>query len=116
MKAIFAAAFALGLASQAQAQTQSQAQAQTAPPSDVSTSPAPAAVNTNAEPSRTTQAPVAGANSFTETQARTRLEERGYARVVDLKMDEKGVWRATAMKDGKSVPVSVDYQGNIVGQ
>ena len=92
------------------------AQAQTAPDTGVSTSAAPAAVNTSAEPSRTTQAPVPGANSFTETQARARIEERGFTGIVDLKKDEKGVWRATAMKDGKSLPVSLDYQGNIVSQ
>lgn len=85
-------------------------------PAQPSTSPAPAAVTTTAEPSRTTEAPVAGANSFTEGQARSRIEERGFAQVTDLKKDDKGVWRATAMKDGKSVQVSLDYQGNIVDQ
>lgn len=82
----------------------------------VSTSPAPAAVTTTAAPSRTTEAPVAGANSFTEGQARARIEERGFGQVTDLKKDDKGIWRATAMKDGKSVSVALDYQGNIVSQ
>ncbi len=103
------------------------AQAQTAAPADSSststpakngpsTSPSPAAVTTTSEPTRTTEAPVAGANSFTEGQARARIEERGFAQVTDLKKDDKGIWRATAMKDGKSVAVALDYQGNIVGQ
>ncbi|HEV7323345.1 MAG TPA: PepSY domain-containing protein [Ensifer sp.] len=59
-------------------------------------------------------APVAGANSFTEAQAKDRLTEAGYTDVTGLKLDDKGVWRATGMKDGKSVAVALDYQGNIV--
>ncbi len=92
--------------------------AQTAPPADsgVSTSPAPAAVTTTGGLSRTTEAPVAGANSFTENQARSRIEERGYSQVMDLKKDDKGVWRGMATKDGKPVQVALDYQGNIVSQ
>lgn len=81
-----------------------------------STSASPAAVTTTAEPSRTTEAPVPGANSFTEGQARSRIEERGFAQVTDLKKDDQGIWRGTAMKDGRSVSVALDYQGNIVGQ
>ena len=59
-------------------------------------------------------APVEGANSFTEDQARERIKEAGYSDVTNLKLDEKGVWRADAHKDGKAVAVSMDYQGNIV--
>ncbi|MBC7799521.1 MAG: PepSY domain-containing protein, partial [Gemmatimonadaceae bacterium] len=87
-----------------------------ASPSTPSTSSSPAAVATTSEPVRTTEAPVPGANSFTEGQARSRIEERGFAQVTDLKKDDQGVWRGTAMKDGKSVTVAMDYQGNIVGQ
>ena len=79
------------------------------------TDPAPAAVSTSDNP-RTTAAPVAGANSFTEGQARARMEEKGFGNVADLKKDPQGIWRATAMKDGKSVTVALDYQGNVVGQ
>jgi len=81
-----------------------------------SNSSSPAAVTTTSEPSRTTEAPVPGANSFTENQARARIEERGFAQVTGLAKDDKGVWRGTAMKDGKSVAVALDYQGNVVGQ
>ena len=84
-----------------------------APPS---TSAAPAAVTTTGAPSRTTEAPVPGANSFTEGQARSRIEERGFAQVTELRKDDQGIWRAKAMKDGRSVNVSLDYQGNIVDQ
>lgn len=45
-------------------------------------------------------APVEGANSFTEDQARERIG--------------KGVWQAKATKDGKAMSVALDYLGNIV--
>lgn len=86
--------------------------AQSNPPQP-STSQAPAAVSSSANP-RTTAAPVAGANSFTQGQARSRIEASGYGNVSGLKKDNKGIWRATAMKDGKSQSVSLDYQGNVV--
>lgn len=59
-------------------------------------------------------APVSGANSFTEGQAKSRIEAAGYTQVSDLKKDDAGVWRGKAMKDGKQVSVSLDFQGNVV--
>jgi len=56
-------------------------------------------------------APAAGANSFTEGQAKARIEARGYANVSGLAKDTNGFWRAKAMKDGKSVDVTLDYSG-----
>ncbi len=61
-------------------------------------------------------APVAGANSFTEGQAKSRLESNGFSNVGELKKDDNGVWRGKAMKDGKSVDVSLDFQGNVVSR
>ncbi|MDB5524495.1 MAG: peptidase propeptide and domain protein [Rhizobium sp.] len=61
-------------------------------------------------------APVEGENSFTEAQAKDRIVDAGYTDVSALKLDDKGVWRGTAMKDGKSTPVGLDYQGNVVSQ
>ena len=61
-------------------------------------------------------APVAGANSFTEGQAKSRIESHGFASVSDLRKDDQGVWRGKAMKDGKSVSVSLDFQGNVTAQ
>lgn len=61
-------------------------------------------------------APVEGANSFTEAQAKTRIEEAGYSEVKDLKKDDKGIWMASGMKDGKMVTISMDYQGNVVAK
>ena len=65
---------------------------------------------------KTPTAPVEGANSFTEAQAKSRIEEAGYSDVKDLKKDDKGIWMAAGMKDGKSVMISMDYQGNIVAK
>jgi putative membrane protein len=60
------------------------------------------------------QAPVPGANSFTEGQAKSRIESKGFSQVSGLQKDDQGIWRGKAMKDGKSVDVSVDFQGNVV--
>ncbi|HEY1710177.1 MAG TPA: hypothetical protein VGG10_18045 [Rhizomicrobium sp.] len=73
--------------------------------------PANTAVNTDGGNNSTT--PVAGANSFTMSEAKSRIESRGYTKVHGLKKDASGVWRGHAMKDGASVAVSVDYQGNV---
>ena len=61
-------------------------------------------------------APVAGANSFTEGQAKSRIEEKGFKNVSALKKDADGVWRGKASQGGKSMSVSVDFQGNVVGK
>jgi hypothetical protein len=60
--------------------------------------------------------PVAGANSFTENQAKSRIESNGYGNVSELRKDDKGVWRGKATKDGKSVDVSLDFQGNVIAR
>jgi hypothetical protein len=44
-------------------------------------------------------APAAGANSFTEGQAKSRIESSGYTNVSELRKDDQGVWRGKAMKD-----------------
>ena len=57
--------------------------------------------------------PVAGANSFTMGEAKSHIEARGFTNVSELKKDADGIWRGKAMKNGASVPVSLDYQGNV---
>ena len=57
--------------------------------------------------------PVAGANSFTQAEAKSQIEAKGYTDVARLRKDENGVWRGRAMKDGQRGPVSADYQGNV---
>jgi hypothetical protein len=69
------------------------------------------AVNSSGQ--NNSNAPVAGRNSFTEGQVKSRIEETGYTNVTALKKDDDGVWRAKASKGGSSTDVSVDFQGNV---
>ena len=57
--------------------------------------------------------PAKGANSFTDGEARRRIESSGYSTVADLRKDGDGVWRGTATKGGAKVGVWLDYKGNI---
>lgn len=58
-------------------------------------------------------APAKGANSFTEAQAKSRIEEKGFSDVTGLKKDADGIWRGKAMKGGASHDVALDYQGHV---
>jgi hypothetical protein len=86
------------------------ASAQTGANPNAST-PAVASPNTN-----NSGAPAAGANSFTESQAKSRIEGAGYSNVSGLAKDKNGVWRGKASKQGKVVDVGLDYQGNVVSK
>jgi hypothetical protein len=79
------------------------AMAQTATTSPKPTPTAPADAN----------APLPGANSFTESQAKSRLEANGYTAVTGLKKDDNGIWKGMATHSGAQVHVAVDYRGNI---
>lgn len=57
-----------------------------------------------------------GANSFTEGEVRSRLDKAGFKDAKDLKKDEDGIWRGTAMQGSKSVPVGLDFKGNVAAQ
>lgn len=59
-------------------------------------------------------APLKGANSFTEGQAKDRAVAQGLANVSSLKKDDDGIWRGSAQQEGKSVQVAIDYKGNVV--
>ena len=83
----------------------SSAEAQTTP---TSPSTAPVAKDANA--------PVPGANSFTEAQAKERMEKAGFTQVSGLKKDDQGIWRASAKQGEKQVTVTVDFRGNVVAQ
>jgi len=76
----------------------------------------PPAVANPSDINKTTAAPVAGKNSFTEGQVVKRLEDNGYSTVSGLMKDKESVWHGKAMKDGKAVTVAVDYQGNVTAQ
>src|ERR1700709_886032 len=59
-------------------------------------------------------APAAGANSFTEGQAKSRIEAAGYSDILGLTKDKDGGWHGKASEAGKPFTVSLDYQGNVV--
>jgi putative membrane protein len=61
-------------------------------------------------------APVEGASSFTEGQAKSRIESNGFTNVSGLTKDDKGFWRGKASKGGKQVEVTLDFQGNVVSK
>jgi hypothetical protein len=87
------------------------AQGQNPPAKD---QPQNSAINSLDSSNRQVNAPVAGRNSFTEGEAKSRIEKMGFSNVTNLKKDDNGVWRGRAVKDGKTVDISVDYQGNVV--
>jgi hypothetical protein len=90
--------------------------AQSAAPAN-STSSSNAAVNpSNTASADKLVAPSAlqqGSNSFTEGEARSRLESAGLSDVTDLKKDSSGIWRGKAKHDGKTVTVGLDYKGSM---
>jgi len=59
-------------------------------------------------------APVAGANSFTKSEAKSRIEKAGYTDVANLIKDKDGIWRGKASKGDTTVDVALDFQGNVV--
>ena len=61
-------------------------------------------------------APLKGANSFTEGQARDRAIARGVTEISAMAKDDDGIWRGKGSVDGKAVSVAVDYKGNVVVQ
>ncbi len=56
--------------------------------------------------------PARGSNSFTQGEARRRLESAGFQNVNNLHRDDGGVWRGTGAKDGQPAQVWLDYKGN----
>ena len=57
-----------------------------------------------------------GANSFTEGQARSRIESAGFANVTGLAKDADGIWRGHADKGGRTVAVGFDFKGQLASQ
>ena len=78
------------------------------------TTPPPASSPSTTTSKSTETPPLPGANSFTEAQAKERMESAGYAQLSGLKKDDQGIWRARATKDGKQVNVALDFRGNVV--
>lgn len=69
--------------------------------------------NPNASAPRSDAGLEHGANSFTEGQARRRIEDHGYTNVGQLNKDQNSIWQAEAMKNGQRVRVGVDFRGNV---
>lgn len=131
MRIALAALAALSLAACSKgADTDKAAADANAPAADASATPAPATDASATAPQADASAPgnaavkdthpenagppAAGANSFTEGQARHHIENSGYTNVTALTKDENGVWHGTAMKGGKTMNVSLDFKGNVV--
>jgi hypothetical protein len=103
MRTTIAIALVLGLAGGG-------ALAQTPPAAN---GPQNSAVNTNDSSNRMAAGPVKGSNSFTEGEAQSRIQDKGFSNVSGLKKDDNGIWRGRAMKSGQQVDVALDYQGNV---
>ena len=111
MRSVMLAIAAVGLISGAAfAQNNPAGAAPGAPP----TAQAPAARPAPA-PSETTQGPALGATAAitSEAQAKSRIESSGFSNVGALTKDGAGIWHGMAMKDGKSVTIALDAQGNV---
>jgi hypothetical protein len=109
MKLVLATALITGLAT---AGLGHGAFAQNVPPANPNAG-TPAIANPS---SNTPRAPAAGANSFTEGQAKSRIEAAGYSNVSGLIKDKDGIWRGRASKGGSPVDVALDFQGNVVAK
>ncbi len=114
IKTILPAALVLGLGLAGVAHAQNAA---TTPAAPVVSGPASATNNAvNTAPANNSASPVPGANSFTEGQARERIQAKGYSQITNLALDNMGVWRGKGTKSGQTVDVSMDYQGNVIPQ
>jgi hypothetical protein len=51
-----------------------------------------------------------------EKHARLILKSRGYANIVSLKRDAKGIWQGNALRDGVALNVAMDIYGNVKTQ
>ena len=108
MKRILLIAGALALSSAAYAQVPPPHSDPT-PPTHSDPAPPPMTMPSTQMP----VAPAAGANSFTEAQAKTRIEAAGFTNVTGLMKDKDGIWRGKAMKNGAAHDVALDYKGQV---
>jgi hypothetical protein len=63
--------------------------------------------------SQSADMPARGANSFTEGEARNRIESKGYSNISGLSKNNDGIWEGKADKAGHQVTVWLDYKGNV---
>jgi len=68
-------------------------------------------------PNATNRQALPGADSLNRDQAKLRIEAKGYLNVSELQKDNHGIWRGKAtMKNGRSVAVILDLDGNIYSE
>jgi hypothetical protein len=68
-------------------------------------------------PSTTNRQALPGADSLNQDQAKLRIEAKGYLDVSGLQKDNHGIWRGNAtLKNGRSVTVILDLDGNIYSE
>jgi hypothetical protein len=79
--------------------------------------PSYSAIEPSQFPKETSRQALPGANSLNEDQTKLRIEAKGYSNVSGLQKDNHGIWRGKAtMKDGRSVAVILDLEGNIYSE
>jgi hypothetical protein len=76
----------------------------------------PAVATDEAIAERAADSPSAGASSFTQEQARERIVAQGYTDPSALTQAADGTWSGQATRNGQTVQVTVDYQGNVTPQ
>jgi hypothetical protein len=84
--------------------------AQTPPPANPSAKTPAISTSNTTNPG----APAPGANSFTESQAKSRIAAAGYSNISGLQKDSNGIWRGQATRGGTTYAVALDFQGNVV--
>jgi hypothetical protein len=68
-------------------------------------------------PGAENQTRLPGSASLDADQAKLLIETKGYLSVSKLEKDNRGIWRGKAtMKDGRSVDVTLDLEGNIYSE
>lgn len=79
--------------------------------------PSYSAIEPFAFPNATNRRASPGAAELDEDQAKLRIEAKGYLNVSELHKDNHGIWRGKGtMKDGRSVAVILDLEGNIYSE
>jgi hypothetical protein len=82
----------------------------TTPNSQTAPAPAPA------PPPPAAITSLATARAFTEDQARSQIEAKGYSNVSGLRKDARGIWRGNAVKNGLPANVTLDVDGGVTAK